>query len=90
MDYKGYAAMASGVITGMIAMFTGILFGDVIGGIFSGVCFFVFGMAAFSKVSDMIETYKAVQAWERHHSREIDFRVGRPIPTMPGYVEVDL
>ena len=90
MNLEGYAAVATGTITGLIAMFTGILLGDVVGGVFSGVCFFVFGMAAFIKASEAIENYKAVRAWERHHNRNIDFKVGTPIPTMPGYIEVDI
>lgn len=90
MNYEGYAAACTGVITGLIAGFIGIMVGDVIGGLFSGVCFFVFGMAAFSKVADMIETYKAVEAWERHHSKNVDFRIGRVVPGAPDYVEVEL
>lgn len=90
MNYEGYAAMATGTITGLVAGFTGILAGDIVGGMFSAVCFFVFGLAAFVKVAEMIETKKAIEAWERHNKKDIDFRVGRPVKGMPGYVEVEL
>lgn len=90
MNYEGYAAACTGVITGLIAGFIGIMLGDVIGGMFSGVCFFVFGMAGFAKVTDAVKRYKAIQAWERHHNRNVDFRVGRPVKGMPDYVEIEI
>lgn len=89
INLEGYAAAATGVIAGMVPVFAGVMTGDIIGGLFSGLCFFVFGMAAFSKALDAIETRKAIEAWEKHHRRNIDFRVGRPVKGWPGYVEID-
>ena len=90
MNYEGYAAGATGVITGMIGLFAGIIGNDLIGGIFAGACLFVIGVGAFVKVTDAVKRYKEIQAWERHHNRNVDFRVGRPVKGMPDYVEIEI
>lgn len=55
---------------------------------FSAVCLFVIGAGAFVGVSDWIRDDRDKKAWKRHKRKQIDFRVGHEIPTMPGYVEV--
>lgn len=90
MNYEGYAAGTTGAIAGIIGLFSGIICNDVIGGMFAGACLFVIGVGAFVRVTDAMKRCKAIQAWERHHSRNVDFRVGRPVKGMPGYVEVEL
>lgn len=90
MNLEGYSAAATGVITGMTGLFAGVIGNDLIGGIFAGVCLFVIGVGAFVKVTDAIRRYKAIQAWERHHNRNVDFRVGRPVKGMPDYVEIEI
>lgn len=90
MNLEGYAATMTGVVFGLIAGGVGIISGDVVGGLFSAVCFFVFGVYAFLKVTDVYKNYKAICRWERHREKQIDFKIGRPVQGMPGYVEVEL
>ena len=87
MNYEGYAAGATGAIAGIIGLFSGIICNDVIGGMFAGACLFVIGVGAFVRVTDAVKRYKAIQAWERHHSKPVDFRIGRVVPGAPDYVE---
>lgn len=88
MNYEGYSVIVTGTLAGVIVGGAFIMGGDVIGGIFAALCAFVIGAAAFSKACDAIETYKAIQRWERHRAKKVDFVVGKPVDGMPGYVEV--
>ncbi len=54
---------------------------------FSAVCMFVIASGSFVTVSDRIDEDRERKARRRHKAKQVDFRVGRPIPGS-NYVEV--
>lgn len=90
MNYEGYSTVMTGTLAGVITGAAFFAAGDFVGGTFAALCAFVIGAAAFIRIVNAIETYKAIQRWERHRAKKIDFKLGDPVPGMPGYYEVDL
>lgn len=90
MNYEGYSTVMTGALASVITGAAFFAAGEIVGGIFASACMFVIGAAAFNRVCQAIETYKSIRRWERHRAKKIDFKLGDPVPGMPGYYEVDV
>ena len=88
-ELERYACWTSGIASAAVVTAVEILMKmDVIGIIFSIGCMLIIGAGVFLHVSDIITAHRRKITQRRRRRKSVDYRVGRQIPGMPGYVEV--
>ena len=90
-ELEKYAAWATGVAFAAVTIAVEIAMKmGPIEMMFSAGCMMVIGPGIFLQIVDLIEQKRLRKARKAHKRKQVDFVVGKPVPGMPGYYEVDL